>query len=530
MTAFVITSLLFWSLIISGCKTDSQTVDTSIPFDKSVIVYQSYHPGTGFWRLFATTTDASARLALTPNLTPQTGVNEYAVSPAGVYVAYRLQGSGITPERLYIANVYTGATSEITGHPGAPTRASTFVWSPAGTHIAYIGSDSISAHGRLFIYDVTAMQSIQISPGETPTHTSATQDATPSNLQWSPNGAALAYGTKYDSWELNAIAPDGSNYRKLSGSLITGAVIFDGINWSPDSSRIAYLANQNSLDTREAFATNFDGSNNIRLSPPLDPGEDVDTFYWSPDSRNIAMGIFRLAPFPALTLYGSKADGTFTWNIATNVTVNGIADPYLVSWSPDSAHVAYRADHDGDNLVEYYSSDVSSFNVAMLSGTGTSGYLQTLTWSPTDPIVAYTQDADITSIPELYITDSNGSGLTKISGVIPATSRVREFSWNPSGDAIVYRVVNNSSIAIRVYFPSSYITTEIATNSPATVLMEPAWHPSTGQIIFVGDLDTPGVGELYVADTAGTVTKVSHYIDPTAPIIGEDVLSFMPVP
>ena len=69
-------------------------------------------------------------------------------------------------------------------------------------------------------------------------------------------------------------------------------------------------------------------------------------------------------------------------------------------------------------------------------------------------------------------------------------------------------------------------TTAVANFSRASVLIEPEWLPRTGKLVYAADADTTNVGELFVADANGTVHKISHRIDPSAPLTGEDVVSF----
>lgn len=525
--------LFLVAVTVAACKTNfdtgSGTDQTGIALDKTVIVYQANDAGSRASRLYAAATDASATHVLTRD--PAASVAEYAVSPAGVDVAYRLTGDSATPDGLYIANVYTGTVAEITGRPGAPVRARSFAWSPSGTHIAYTGADDISSPGRLYIYGLATGRSVLVSPGGNAAHTLSALQATPDQLLWSPDGAALAYRSDYGSSELNAVAPDGTAYRKLSGTLVADGAVHDVISWSPDSSRIAYVAAQSALDTLELFATNFDGSGNTRLSPALDSGEEVLAAYWSPDSRNIALAVTRLSPAAATVLSGSSADGSHNWTIATNLLSSGAVDPAMVEWSPDSAYIAYLADHDGDGRSEYYSADVAGAAVFALSPAGSGRPPQSLAWAPTGNLVAYTLDAETAEKPELY-TSSQTGGVTrvKISGTLPANASVRDFSWDPLGTALVYRVVDPDRIAVRIFDRSSNATVAIATASLAPLLIAPEWLSTTGQIAFVADLDTPDVGELYVADDSGNVTKISHPIDRSSPLTGEDIVSFALVP
>jgi Tol biopolymer transport system component len=58
--------------------------------------------------------------------------------------------------------------------------------------------------------------------------------------------------------------------------------------WAPDSSRIAYIADQDVVGVFELYTDNTVGTSNRRVSAELSAGENVNAFLWAPDGQQIA--------------------------------------------------------------------------------------------------------------------------------------------------------------------------------------------------------------------------------------------------
>jgi Tol biopolymer transport system component len=519
------------SVMLSACNLgdadDSDAGDSGIGSDKTVVVYETFAPSSGRSLLYAAASDASAVHLLAPGRLTASSIEDYALSPAGTYVAYRITPLGAEPAGLYIANVYTGEITRITDRAGGPDGAAEYAWSPTGTHLAYTGGDDFAVPGRLYIYNRATDRSLQVSPGETSGHDLNSLDATPDRLEWSPNGVALAYRSYYGSVELNAIAPDGSDYRRMSGNMVAGGVVHDVIKWAPDSSRIAYLAAQDIPDMPEVFVTDFDGTGNIQLSPAFFSTGDSLALYWSPDSQYLAMAISADANSSSISLEGSAADGSHKWTIASDVSSSGVVDYPTVEWSTDSSYIAYLADRDGNGLREFYSAAVPASGIYTLSGPGPGTSPESsLAWEPMSRLIAYRHDADVAERFELYTAGPTGAARTRISGTLQADADVLDASWSTQGGKLAYRVGDSDGIRLRMFDSTTNATATVADFSRAAVLIEPEWLPRTDELVYVADAGTTNVGELYVANANGTVRKISHRIDPSAPLAGEDVVSF----
>jgi glycosyltransferase A (GT-A) superfamily protein (DUF2064 family) len=214
---------------------------------------------------------------------------------------------------------------------------------------------------------------------------------------WSPDGSKLLVvwadgcGTACQH-SLYVVNPDGSNFRRLTGSLTIGDV---HATWAPDGRTIAVSAN-NEISLFDADGTN--------ARPLVKPGDGPA---WSPTGDRIAYhgdgGIWTVHP-----------DGT----APTQLTNDGGMEP---EWSPDGAQLFYavRTGTPSDQTAAVYR--------IRADGTG-----RTLTpfddvpvWSPDGTRIAYTRPVDGGTSRETVIAKPDGSDAT----VVPNVPSVE--SWQP---------------------------------------------------------------------------------------------------
>jgi Tol biopolymer transport system component len=81
---------------------------------------------------------------------------------------------------------------------------------------------------------------------------------------------------------------NGSRLPDLVSRLTNDSSEVRDFAWSPDSSRIAYIADQGAVGVFELYTDNAVGTSNRRVSAELSAGENVSAFLWAPDSSLIA--------------------------------------------------------------------------------------------------------------------------------------------------------------------------------------------------------------------------------------------------
>ena len=180
---------------------------------------------------------------------------------------------------------------------------------------------------------------------------------------------------------------------KVSGNPTVGGLrSFDAFAWAPDSSRIAYIAAQDS-NSEELYSSTPDGAaNNVKVSG----GGTVDSFLWSPD-----------------------------------LTVTDL--------------IAYLADQQTINVNELYTSTPEGQDNSNVSGLLASGgsvtafYDWAFSASGTSPLVFMAKKDSATNV-ELYASFDNGATIVKLSGdIIPDSGNVVDFAVSPDGRQVAYK-------------------------------------------------------------------------------------------
>jgi len=254
-----------------------------------------------------------------------TSVTEYAWSPDGAYVAYVAADAlhVVRPDGTGDAEVSTGVTG-----------IGEMVWSPDGSRLAYLGANAGGADVYTVLPDGT---------GHARVSTDAPGDAW--GITWAPDGTLLAYASTEESplrYELFAATRDGMGRRKLSGPLT--AVGFAGVlefKWSPDGSRIAYLATQDTDNTEELYSTNADGTGNVKLSRPVGFSAHIDEFHWL-QAGSIVIYRADLETDNAHELYAVQGDGGNDRKLNGPLPAGERISAVFVDPTPGCRRIAYR--------------------------------------------------------------------------------------------------------------------------------------------------------------------------------------------
>jgi Tol biopolymer transport system component len=215
--------------------------------------------------------------------------------PDGVYVM-RTDGSGVRLLRR-------------TGGAYVPGSVA---WSPDGRKLAYVSSGTEA--GGLWVMNADGSHPVRLL------------DASASRPTWSPDSARIAFvrSDRSGVWVVNA---DGSSLRQLTPRWAGTP------DWSPDGSRIAfthmapYLARNgvNVQPNDEIWVMNANGGSRMRLTRNHVVDHDP---VWSPDSSKIAY-VAAFAGFQSSEIYVINADGTGF----TRLTHNHVAEG-SPAWQP----------------------------------------------------------------------------------------------------------------------------------------------------------------------------------------------------
>ena len=365
----------------------------------------------------------------------------------------------------------------------------------------------------------------------------------------SPDGFFVAYVADQDTdgvFELYAIVVDktvADTAMKVSGAMAGGGILVLSsgeyvFGWAPNSSRVAYIADQNRNGVFELFTSTPDGNENDLVSdlpdPLINPGPDVKDFEWEPNSTLIAY-VADQDTNDKFELYVSPSDSNIGNRKVSGIPMIGSgvrenppvpSGEYLFGWAPDSSRLAYIADQDTANILELFSSTPDGASILKLSGPiGIGGNVDEFAWAPNNSKIGYLAD-QLTDIGvELYTTLPNVSGsFLKNSAGLVAGSNVTGFSWAPGSSRIAF-IANKivSRIALYTTSPNDNNNVLVSSNLLAnSEVISFGWAPDSSRIAFIADDISINVLELFTTRPAAPlINKISGNL-----VGGGDVLGF----
>lgn len=190
-------------------------------------------------------------------------------SPDGSRIAFaregREAGADIGSTEIYVVDADGTNLVRLTNTPVNEYEPD---WSPDGAWISFIGFDAASGGRPPSPFRLYVMRS----------DGTGIRELGRENVQgpaWSPDGSEIAY-VDYETGSIMAIRPDGSGRRRILdvAELVGGVHLVDDITWSPDGTRLAFMAGPDDTDTH-IYVVNRDGSGVEQVTDDTAPD-------WSP--------------------------------------------------------------------------------------------------------------------------------------------------------------------------------------------------------------------------------------------------------
>jgi Tol biopolymer transport system component len=224
-------------------------------------------------------------------------------------------------------------------------------WKPRITsdskRVVFMGSHDF---GAFWLYSVPIAGGVK-APRRLHPHVTRTRSV--HDYVLSPDGGRVVYladhGTD-DVDELYSAPVDGSAAPvKLNGPLPAGGIVGYGFKVSPDSSRVAYAADQIEDNVFAIFVVPMSGGTPLQLTPP---GE-VGTMAFSPDGATVVYACVRPGD-GATRLYSVPSDGSQARvEISGAIVAGGNVGSFTIT--ADSSRVIYLADATTNAVTELHS-------------------------------------------------------------------------------------------------------------------------------------------------------------------------------
>lgn len=368
--------------------------------DSSRLAYRATQDTATIAELFVSNVDGTSNERVSGPLVAGGYVFSFAWSPDGTRLAYHADQNTDNVYELFSSRADGTDNARVSGPLIAGGYVSTFAWAPDSSRIAYTARQFTTRTDEIFTSYPDGSSNVRVShslPSE--------RDFLSGDMHWAPNSTRIAYrayyyysytsgGTNYfyHAQNLYSARPDGTGATQVSAVPVAYNEYrnLSRVAWAPDSSRIAYQAEQDADDTYELYTSGPDGSGNVRVSGSLVTGGNVY---------------------------------------------------YDFAWAPDSSRIAYLADQITDNVDELFTSDPIGNGNVRVSGSLVSGgnVYYDFAWAPDSRFLAYRADQSVDGRAELFTATADGSLNPRVSGPMVLNGDVVGYVWSNDGTRLVYR-------------------------------------------------------------------------------------------
>lgn len=193
--------------------------------------------------------------------------------------------------------------------------------------------------------------------------------------------------------------------------------------WSPDGSRIAFLASANGSSGTDIYVMDSDGRQRLNITNT--PAMDEHSPAWSPDGSTIAF-------ISAGQVWVVGPDGNDAQPL---ITTSAAIDQ--VAWSADGTRVAFNSYYPTERGRLYTAeADGSGRRQILIDQLGTGHDLGPGAWSPDGTRIVFSRNRRGTGpVTDVYVTNADGTGLTQLTTDGDSASA----AWSPDGASIAYQ-------------------------------------------------------------------------------------------
>lgn len=401
-----------------------------------------------------------------------------------------------------------------------------------GSRIAYVGKLGQSDQNVVYYSNMDGEEPVIISG---PMLTGGSVSGGP--VMWSPTGTALAFigdpratgidelyvvpGRPTAAFSLpdDLVADPLTNARIVSAPPpVSGPMIADsrvlGAAWSPDGTRLAFIADREVLETFELWLTDTKpGTEPAKLSVALGPEEQVTNVKWSPDAERVAYTVTK-GPQRGETLVGVFVKEVDSNEPAFRVDLSDVEGGAagIYGWSPDGSLLGLIGDLREKDASELFVTEArleSKPELVSDEYSAQSGVrFRACSWSNDGRRIAYAANDAPAKPAELFVVDVQGGGAPfPVSGELSTTAGVADskLMWSPDDSQLAFLATTLQSSVTELY-----VTQPVAGAEPFPVsgdLSDDAdvdsdtasWSPDGTRLAFIADKITDKKNELFVA-------------------------------
>ncbi len=428
-----------------------QVHEFKISPDRRYVAYRADQDSDNVTELYVAHTDGSGVSRVSGALVFGGYVQyDFAWAPDSSRVAYRANQDTDNVVELYVAYADGSGVSRVSGALvfGGDVQYD-FAWAPDSSRVAYLADQNTDGLVELFVSRSDGTDNARVSGALIAGSWGVNNFAwAPDSTQVAYTAWQLTTRTP----EIFTSYPDGTGNVRVSHPLPSDEdYIIGDFYWAPDSSRIAYRAYYNYYYSsggsyyvyyaENLYTTRPDGTEATQVSVvPARYNEyrNLSSVKWAPDTSRIAYKAEQDTDNVS-ELYSSGPDGSSNVRVSGSLVADGNVN-YDIAWSPDSSRIAYRADQLTDNVVELFTSDpIGNGNIRVSGSLVTDGYIGNFSWSPDGLYLAYEANQLSDNRRELFTATPDGSLNPRVSGPLAYNGNVAGFVWSQDGSRLVYR-------------------------------------------------------------------------------------------
>ena len=411
--------------------------------------------------------------------------------------------------------------------------------------VIYLADQDTDNVDELYLVDISS--GTPGTPQKVNGFLASTRDVTVAGIQFSPDSSKILYRADQDTdsvfelYQVDTSSP--GTPQKVNGILVPGgsvysASFYESFIYSPDNSRILYLADEETDNLRELFLV-FSSSpgTSYKVSGTLPVGRFISNsgYFFSPDSNKVLYSSDQETA-SKVELYIVDVSGA---SPGADQKINGAfltagSDIWFFKFSPDSGTVYYHADQVVDGQYNIYAVDVSGTNPGAdlivnptVLGSGVWGESHI---TPDGSNLLYRATQDDIGTDELYLVDTSNLGVsTKASGTLVTDGDVafNNYLISPDGSLILYLADQDTNNMFELYLVnmtnpgiSQKVNGTISAGS-GILSGQYQFSPDSSRMLYVADPDDDGFDELFLVSVSGASPGAAQTVTSALVLNGE---------